>query len=103
MEAWQTAWRHGNKNPERCIGECEAKHTAKQCENKILKQQFRGDAQRRSTERRADGQFLLASLGTNQEQVGYIRSRDQQNKANAAHQNPQELAHVAHHMLLQSP
>ena len=56
---------------------------------------------RRSTERRANGQFLLASLGTHQEQVGYIRASDQQHKADAAHQNPQELAHVAHHMLLQ--
>ncbi len=60
-----------------------------------LGHQLPGHAARFGAEREANRQFLLAGLGAHQEQVGDVRTRDQQHQSDGAEQNPQHGADVA--------
>ena len=62
-----------------------------------------GDTARTGAQGDAGGQFLLASLGPYQKQVGDVGAGDEQHHSDAAHEHPENLAQIAHDVVLQRP
>ena len=75
----------------------------REAEQRAFQQQLASDPPPARAQRRADRQFLLPSVGANQQQIRHIGARNQQHHAHRAHQHPQRIADVAYQVVLQPP
>ena len=103
VEAWKARGRHRNKYSQRSIGERQSEQASHQAENRALEHQFPCNAFPSRAQSPANGQFLAASFDAHKQQVRHVRTSDQQNHGDRAHQNPQNVAHITDDVLLQWP
>ena len=58
---------------------------------------------RAGAESHADGQFLLATFGPDEQKVGDVGAGDQQDDCDAAHQYPEHRAQFTDNVVLEGP
>src|ERR1700722_13506325 len=80
---------------ERAPGQGEPETAAKNADESAFEEEVARDAAAAGAERGADGEFLMTAFGANEHQVGNVGACDEEHNADAAHQDPEELAHVA--------
>ena len=74
---------------------------AEQAEHDALEEQLAGDPPRARAQRGANRELLLARFGSDEEQVGDVRARDEKHHADRSHQHPEHGAHVADEVVFQ--
>ena len=95
VEAWQLRGRKARAGPQGEGGQAQAGNAAKQTEQKTLDQHFARQATATSADRGAHGEFLRTPFGPHEQQVGYVRARNQQDNADRRHHHPQTLAGIS--------
>jgi hypothetical protein len=83
------------------VGERHADGAADQRQEQALEQQAADDPTASRPERRAHGELLLAPLGPHEQQRRHVRAGDEQHDADRAHDDPEHVADVAHHLGVQ--
>src|SRR5271155_5331456 len=79
----------------------QAEHSAEHAEGQAFHQKLACDLAPARAQRSPDGEFLLASVSADQKEICHVRTGDQQNHADGAHQDPQDAADVADQFLFQ--
>ena len=100
--AWKVGRRDGRQHPQRCGGDTQSENRATERQQDALEQEAARDAHPARADRRANRQLLMTPFRSDEHQVRHIRARNQQHDGDRPHQNPQQLAHVAHGVLLES-
>ena len=77
------------------VGEGEAEGGAGDYDDEAFRDELTNQAQRRRTERAADGDFAAAAFGANQEQAGDVDAGDDEQERCAAEENEEDGANVA--------
>ena len=94
---------HRGQKPEPAVGDRQSTRAAQDSERDALDQQLVRDVPAPGAQRRANRELLLASFRSHQQEIGDVGAGDQQHDADGAHQHPQHLTHIAHHILLHRP
>ena len=88
-----------HEEPEHHIGERETQRASREREDQAFEQALARDAAPAGAERRPHGEFLVASFGAGQQQVGHIGTGDEEHETDCREQHPQHLADAADHGL----
>ncbi len=87
--------RHRNEEADACVGERQPHDATRESQRHRLREQFAHDPAAAGAERRLHREFLLSPLGPDEEQVGDIRTGDQEDDSDRAEQHPEHAADVA--------
>ena len=101
VQSRDVAWIHGAYHVKRPARDQQADCATDHRHQQAFRKQLADDPRPARSQSGADGNFLLASRGAREQQVGYVRARDQQNQRHRAEQHQQCAAHVAHYLFLQ--
>ena len=94
----QIARCESDKEAQRRLRSAKSQRAAYEPEQHALHEQLAGNALSIRTKCRANRELMSATRGFDEQQVGDVRARDQQDDTHTAHQHPERVGHVTHHV-----
>ena len=103
LEPRQVARADRHEQLEPAVSERQAERAADRADDEGLDEQLSGDMYRRGAERGAYGELGSPRIGAHEHEVRDVGARDQQHRADRAHEHPERARDTADHVVLERP
>src|SRR5271170_1534433 len=101
MHAWQSRRRHRHQHLQRPVCQRQSQQTPQHSQYHTLEHQLYRNPSPPRAQRRAYRQLLPPPIHAHHQQIRHVRASNQQHHRDRPHQDPQHLANISHHILLQ--